>query len=160
MKYSIVIDDNSFVHIARNLLTVYQINYGVGYDTSETIELFNLCYIKSQDEFCVNRLIQLPERLRKRYNGAYATDEMIQEMESIGIININLISKKIELYEECKDFIAYQDYRGKLLNQNYNYVEVIEQMNLIKDKLLETHRNEKGFQLEKRLIQGGTNERL
>lgn len=157
MKYSIVFDNNGiFIHIARNLLTVYQINYGVGYDTSKTIELFN----KSQDDFCFNRFIQLPERLRKRYNGAYATNEMIQEMESIGIIDINLISKKIELYEEYKDFITYQDYRGKLLHQNYNYVEVIERMNLVKDNLLETNRDNVGFQLKKKRIQGGKNERL
>ena len=59
-----------------------------------------------------------------------------------------------------KDFIAYQDYRAKLQNQNYNYVEAIGQMNTLKENLLKMNRKSKEFQLEKKLLQGGTNERL
>ena len=153
MKYSIVIYDDEFLpHFAKNLLTVYKIKYGEGWDDTKTIRLLNLCYVKGKNEFIFNRNIQLPERLIKRYDSALVTDQMILEMESIGIVNANEVTDKIKLHEECKDFIAYQDYRNKLLNQNYNYVEAIEQMNMLRNDLLEINKNNKVFQLEKKLM--------
>lgn len=142
-KVGIVIDENGIMHLAQKICTIYEIEEEFSYHSIyKTIHLFNLCYIKATDEFALNKAIQLPRRLIKRYDGATDDiDSKIKEMEAIGILDIELLRKKFDLFKECKDFIIYSEYRNKLLNkskESLRSIEVIDALAQLRQELIMT----------------------
>lgn len=153
-KMTIVFEENGMMHLARKICTVYEIEEEFSYRSIyKTIHLFNLCYVKATDEFALNKAIQLPRRLINRYDGATdGIDSKIKEMEAIGILDIELLRKKFDLFKECKDFIIYSEYRNKLLNESkesLRSIEVIDTLAQLRQELIMTAtKNDSIFKIE------------
>lgn len=146
MKKMGIVFENDKIHLARNICTVYSIekkrNYGLEY---KAIRLYNLCYIKATDEFALNKCIKLPKRIIAIYEGAsHDINNKVKEMEAIGILNIDLLRKKLDLFKEDNDFISYSEYRNKLLNEpkkSLRFIEATEEISRLRKELIIIEKN-------------------
>lgn len=139
-KYRILFDNYKPV-IGKSIYTIYCIIPGS--NSSRTINLYQLFYVKSKDTFVFTKLVDLPKRLILRYNNATEyIDELIQEMESIGIPKFETVNEKIKSFETKKDLLEYENYRDNFLKIKRNKSKNLELLNEIKElrkELLKNH---------------------
>ena len=143
MKKYMILFDGSKPVIAKNLCTVYYISTYP--NSARYIDLYNLSYAKSKDLFVFSKFINLPKRLILRYkNTCDNVDELIKEMEAIGILNFEVVNKKIKSFEDKKDLLEYNSYKDKILkrkNDRAISLKLIEEINSLREELISTYAN-------------------
>lgn len=118
----IIIDNDGFPRIGYHICNVYikkDNNVGEFFNYNEdTIELYGFGYCPHTKKIYFNKLIKLPKRIVKYFNGAPYTKENIELLESLGVFDyydnrISNFEKQLEDYQANEIKVEVEKFKEK-----------------------------------------------
>lgn len=145
-KYQIIFSDDEFppISIGIKVGIFYDIDWD-HYDSfanNQKIRLFTLCYRDRHKDFVKIAHVDLPRRLRQRYEEAENDEKTIMGLEAIGIHFYRNISDVIDNFHEYQELLFYESYKNNVEEGDMIYRKMLEVQDMLGSKSLVKKRNE------------------
>lgn len=145
-KHHIIFSDDEFppISLGINMGIFYDIDWDHydSYRDSHKIYLFTLCYRIRHKDFVRISYVNLPRKLRKRYENAVDDEKTIQELEAIGIHFYRDISDFVDQFHEYQDLLVYKSYKNNEKMDDEVYQKMLEVQGMLDGKSLIKKKNE------------------